>query len=150
VLDALVPGAGAHGTPLLRMLAQLTQVGGVTASISFLLVVSRAVRLPFIMHRLLTDISLRTSGRISARAAHISTLRPHRLLALSSLPLLALAHNPPHHHPQHQQTRAMSSADNKQKSDAEWRTVLTPEQFRILRQKGTEARAWNLSERPAE
>ena len=35
---------------------------------------------------------------------------------------------------------AMASGDNsKQRSEEEWRAVLSPEQFRILRQKGTES-----------
>jgi peptide-methionine (R)-S-oxide reductase len=34
----------------------------------------------------------------------------------------------------------MASGDNsKQRSEEEWRAVLSPEQFRIIRQKGTES-----------
>jgi peptide-methionine (R)-S-oxide reductase len=35
-------------------------------------------------------------------------------------------------------TRGFTMSDRVEKSDAEWREILTPEQYRILREKGTE------------
>jgi peptide-methionine (R)-S-oxide reductase len=39
--------------------------------------------------------------------------------------------------------RRTMSSDNKTKSESEWQAVLSPEQFRILRKKGTEPGALN-------
>jgi hypothetical protein len=44
-------------------------------------------------------------------------------------------------HPQLAFTRTMAT-DDKTKSEDEWRAVLNKEQFRILRQKGTEPGEW--------
>ena len=63
---------------------------------------------------------------------------PFRLLRPAALPFLCtvrISHLPPNLN-----TRNMSNTTPKvQKSEDEWRAVLNKEQFRILREKGTEA-----------
>lgn len=77
----------------------------------------------------LTRLPLRHISTSSARLAKPPTTKPLPTLAgLFGLSLFSTS-----------SPTTMPSNNPVQKSDQEWRAVLSPEQFRVLRQKGTEA-----------
>ncbi|KAI8815937.1 peptide-methionine (R)-S-oxide reductase family protein [Fimicolochytrium jonesii] len=76
------------------------------------------------MSRYLAPRFIRSTSTTTTTTTHLSFLRPSLLFHHAYLPLRTPA------------TRTMSTV---QKSEDEWRAVLNKEQFRVLREKGTEA-----------
>ncbi|KAH0601685.1 hypothetical protein MHUMG1_00564 [Metarhizium humberi] len=85
---------------------------------------------PFVS-TLLHTLSNFTRIRAPASPAHIATLRPLPLRSMSGIPFLGALFES-----SSSKSTKMSYPD--QRSDTEWQAVLNKEQFRILREKGTE------------